>query len=238
MSQTAQQIVSLACSIARVPGYLSQGGQFLNMVLDELCQTYDLEQALTTTTIALTTSVGAGPYTMPTDYLRARRDGVTYYINGTAYGPVSISIEEYNRLPQQSGLQNYPELFAVDLSPVANQLPPIMYVWPPAGGAYTLFVRYYRQMPQITAPETSTAIPWFSNQNYLVTRLAGELMKLADDDRSSKFLGEGPEGAQGILNRFLKLQSDDEGRAKQVTLDERFFRRGNYHAKNTKLIGW
>ena len=93
-------------------------------------------------------------------------------------------------------------------------------------------------MPDIVNPSTSTAIPWFPNQTYLLTRLAGEVMRLTNDKRTDDYLGEGPVGAQGLLNRYLKLVNDDEDRAKRVTLDRRFFSNDFWRLKNTKTIGF
>ena len=45
MPLSAQQIISLACATAKCPGFTSQGGQLLNMALQELCQDYDLDVA-------------------------------------------------------------------------------------------------------------------------------------------------------------------------------------------------
>ena len=35
---------------------------------------------------------------------------------------------------------------------------------------------------------------------------------IAADDRAEAYLGDGPQGAQGILKRYIELQADDEGR--------------------------
>jgi len=137
-------------------------------------------------------------------------------------------------------LASYPQNYTVDLSVQGenNQVQPQMYVWPPPAGGYPVTARYQRQMPDIINPSTSSAIPWFPHQNYLTTRLAGELMKLTNDKRIGEYLGDGPLGAQGLLDRYLKLANDDEDRAKRVTLDRRFFSNGYFRLKNTKQIGW
>lgn len=237
MSLQAQQIVTLATQVAKCPGYVSQAGQLLNAILSELCQTYDLQEASSRAQIVVSPSAGSGPYPLPADYLRAWRDTAIYYIQGVPYSMVNMSLQEFDVLVQQAGISNYPERWATDVAPLGSGLPANMYVWPPAGGTYTVFVRYYRRMPDITTPEISATIPWFTNTNYLFTRLSGELMKLTNDDRASKFLGDGPDGAQGILDRYLKLQEDDDGRAKTVELDRRLFRRTD-NLRITKLLGW
>jgi hypothetical protein len=113
-----------------------------------------------------------------------------------------------------------------------------MVVYPPPSGNYSASIRYYSQMPDINTPETSSVVPWFVFQNYLVTRLAGELMKLADDTRAQEYLGEGPNGAQGMLNRYLKLEGNRSDRAQMVSLDRRLFGSPMSKLPNTKTIGW
>jgi hypothetical protein len=63
-------------------------------------------------------------------------------------------------------------------------------------------------------------------------------MKITDDDRADDFLGSGDNGAQGILDRYLKLKDDSEVRAKHVTLDKRFFRPRWGSLPSTKLVGF
>lgn len=238
MALQAQQIVSQALQIAKCPGFTSQGGQQLNSILSELCHTYDLELIKGLAQVTVSPSAGSGPYPLPADYLRALRDTAFYYVYGTPYVMTQIDLSEFDALTQTAGISNYPEQYATDTSPLGSGLPANMYVWPPAGGTYVVNIRYFRQMPDITTPETSTTIPWFNNTNYLITRLAGEMMKLTDDERYTAFLGDGPAGAQGILRRYLELQSDDEGRAKTVELDRRRFGRSFNRLPNTKTLGW
>lgn len=230
---TAQQIVTLATQIARVPAMTSQAGQFLNVILDELCQTYNLDSARTSYTFNFSTSSGSGPYSMPADYLRMASDGIWYTINGVKYPMISVDLSEFDMMVQTAGNQSYPVYYATDTatSPVS------VYFWAPPSGAYPVTMRYFRQMPSITTPESSSTTPWFPNTNYLVTRLAGELMKVSGDKRASEFLGDSAAGAQGILDRFLKLEDDDLNRAKRVQLDRRYFGRAT-DLPNTKIVGW
>jgi hypothetical protein len=131
---------------------------------------------------------------------------------------------------QQAGISNYPQNFTTDHSAHTAA----MYVWPPAGGTYTTQIRYYRQMPDIANPESSTVYPWFPNDKYLLTQTAAEMMKIADDQRWQAFARE----ADGILTKYLKLQADDEGRAMTVKLDRRRFGSNFSRLPNTKLLGW
>jgi hypothetical protein len=147
---------------------------------------------------------------------------------------ISIDIEEFDNTVQQAGLQSYPYYYTVDM----QRTPPGLVVYPPPSGNYSCSIRYFSQMPDIDTPETSDDIPWFVNQTYLRTRLAGELMKITDDTRADAFLGEGPSGAQGILNRYLKLVNDKSSRSQMVKLDRRLFGNPFNRLPNTKTVGW
>lgn len=237
MPLTSAQIVSLSVQSARVPGMTSQAGQTLNAILSDLCQTYDFAKALNTTTVVLTSQVGSGPYPLPADYLRLAIDEAVYQVDGVPYVMVNIDLAEFDAAVQVAGLQNYPVNFTTDPS----QTPPVMYVWPPPTGVFNVQIRYYRQMADITTPETSATVPWFPHQNYLIKRLSGELMQqIANDDRYKDFLGSSEDGtgAAGILREYLRLQDDDEGRAKTVKLDRRRFGRNFGRLPATKLIGF
>ena len=258
---TAAQIVTRATKIARAPAFLSDAGDILNQTLSELCQNYDFDFARGVVYFPFNSASGgddfntdessdfgpplqggnnSGPYALPSDYLRSRRDDVFYTIDGVKYVMINIDLAEFDGLVQQAGLMSYPQNYATDLSVLgANNLPqPAMYVWPPPAGGYPVTVRYQRQMPDIVNPSASSAVPWFPDQNYLVTRVSGELMRITNDNRQEKFLGDSAVGAQGILNRYLKLANDDEDRAKRVTLDRRYFSQDFFRLKNTKTIGW
>lgn len=251
MPYSAQQIISLSCAMAKCPSYLTQGGQLLNMVLSELCTSYELDVARGSTYFAFNTSVtqntqtgippSSGPYTLPTDWLHADRNDVFYTIQGVKYVMIPQSLAEFNAQVQQPGLNAYPENYAVDNGPISTGGAPLMYVWPPAGGSYPVSAIYYRQMPDITTPETSSAVPWFPNQTYLIRRLTGELMLLTGDDRAMTFLGgnsnDGFMGAAALLEHYLKLKDDDQV-VKTVTLDRRLFTPSWTKLKNTKTIGW
>lgn len=235
MPQTADQLVSLAAQVAKAPGFVSQGMSFLNIALQELAQNYDFDVARGTYLFTFNTSLGSGPIPLPADYLRADKDDVFFTIQGVPYPLISYDLSEFDSFLQQPGMASYPTAYATDLS-LQNSIVPVMYVWPPPSGAYPMTIRYRRQMPDIIAG-TGT-IPWFPDQNYLLTRVAGELMKLTDDDRKDSYLGDGPSGAQGILRRYLDLKDDQSSRAQLVTLDRRTFGRGGGNLKDTKVMGW
>ena len=247
MAYNASQIVTLAVQMAKVPGFTSQAGQLLNLILQELCQDYDMESARGVTTFTFGNTAGpapngivsaSGPYTLPADYLRARRGMVFYIYNGVPYFMVPIEIEEYDALIQQAGFNDFPRDFATDM----QQSPPTMYVWPPPSIVVPVTLRYYRQMPDITTPETSIVVPWFPNQPYLITELTGRLCQLADDDRWQSFLSndeeQHPGGSKVILRRWLQMKDDPEGKTNTVQLDRRRFGINWNRLPNTKIVGW
>lgn len=231
MPLTASQIVTQACQNAKAPGYTSQAGQLLNLVLQDLCQTYDFDIARTSVVIQVGTgNPQVGPYSLPADYLRTRYNGAFYFISGVPYTLINIPLEEYDRLVQQAGINNYPEMFTTDM----GQSPPVMYVWPPPSGVYPTTVRYQRQMPDITTPETSSTVPWFPNQEFLLASLTAKLCALTGDDRVVQF----ETLAASKLEQYLKLKDDKEGYAQRVRLDRRQFAGQFKTLPNTKTIGW
>ena len=243
MALTSAQIVSLACQDAATPGYVSQAGQLLNLVLQDLCENWDIDAAKGTTVFNFNASVltnpalypnvqpGGGPYAMPADFLRmVDPKSAIWFLNGVPYPMIPCDLSEYDNEVQQAGLQSYPYVFATDVS----QSPANLLVWPPASGSYQCMIRYYRLMPDIATPETSATIPWFRNTNYLRTRLAAELMGIADDTRREEWLNR----ATALLLSYLKNKDDNGDRAKTVKLDRRTFRAAWSSLKNTKTVGW
>ena len=246
MALTAAQIIALATQAAACPGYTQQAGELLNMILSDLCQTYDLEAARGTYNFNMNPSLitgssefpnlieGSGPYPLAADHLRCKYGDVMWFLQGVPYVMIPIELYEFDASVQQPGLQAYPYWYAVDLT----TSPASIVFYPPPSGAYPCMVRYQRQMPDIVTPESSSVVPWFPNQQYLRTRLTGELFAITDDDRQTAYLGDGEMGAQGILQRYLKLEGDKENRAQTVKLDRRNFRQGGRDLPITKLVGW
>lgn len=250
MPLTAAQIVTQACQRAKAPGMLSQAGQMLNIILQELCQNYDLADARGTFTFNFNISntggqnMGSGPYILPADYLRSQGGKQFYTYNFQPYRMQVVEQWEWDLLTQQPGFNDFPRDFYVDMSTAPpNGTGAQEFVWPPPSISVPNTVRYFRQMPDIASPELSTTIPWFRNQSYLIARLTGELMQITDDDRAAAFLTDdekmNPQGAGVILRRFLNLKDDPEGRAKTVELDGRRFGGDRWNSlPNTKNIGW
>jgi hypothetical protein len=239
---TAAQICSLAREVAKCPGYIVQSGQLLNVILEELAQDYNFDVIKGQYTFSFNSVVGtgSGPYTLPADWYRGIDEAIFYTIDGVPYPMVNISYTQYQNLVQQSGLQSYPTSYATDMS----QSPPVMYVWPPAAGGYPVTAGYYKASPVILTPETSTDIPWFPSTQYLLRRLAGELMSLTDDPRMSSYLGTEDKNtdtqgsAASILRKYLKMKDDMGGKVNTVQLDRRHFGRNFSRLPDTKTIGW
>jgi hypothetical protein len=245
MAATAAQVCTLALQIAKAPNFTSQAGQWLNAILSDLCDTYDFDiakktfsftfnPAQATTANFPNVTTGGGPYDLPADYLRAKLNDVMWFNQGVPYPLIPVDLAEFDWQVQQAGNQSFPYLWATDMS----QSPPVAIVWPAPSGAYPVMVRYYSRMPDIATPETSATVPWFPNTNYLITRLAGELCKIVDDERWIALLGEGAQGAEGILRKYLNLKDDGSNRAKRVTLDRRRFTPSFASLPNTKQVGW
>jgi hypothetical protein len=160
-------------------------------------------------------------------------------------------VEEYNMLVEQAGLANFPVFYATDMSltGVANSSTgsggaavPVMLFWEVPSGGYPANVYYFSQMPDIVTPETSSVVPWFPSQEFLRTELAGQLMKLTDDERVDAFLSADedrhPSGSRVVLRRYLQLKDDKATRVQQVQLDRRRFGTSFDRLRNTKSIGW
>jgi hypothetical protein len=227
MALQAQQIVALALSAGRgTSGYTAQAGQFLNLILSYLAQTYDFDECRKLATLTLSGS--SASYSLPADYLRARE--VFYYVGGTPFYLNQIPLEEYDQLFNGAGINNYPEQYAtqIEASPT-----PLIYFWPPPNLSLSVSVRYQAQPPDILTPESSSTIPWFPNQQYLVKRLTADIAMLTDDTRHQTLLSE----AAAILDRFLMIDDDKSNYSQQVQLDRRRFRNIS-NLKPTKVTGF
>ena len=240
MALSGNQIIALATQAARCPGYVSQAQQFLNATLQELAQDYDFQVIrksfnfnFSTTASGLGYAPGSGPNPMPADFLRLHRTGAFYQIFQVPYKLIGVTQEEFDTFVQQPGLASYPYLCYVDVA----STPMGLYVWPPASGNYPATVRYNPIMPDIT---DTTQVPWFPNSAYLYTRVAGELFKLADDDRWPVFLSDQPGsgGSGDMLRKYLSMKDDPATAPKTVSLDRRIFKSPIATLRNTKTIGW
>lgn len=226
---TAAQIVALACSIAKGPGFIVQGGQFLSMLLQDLYQKRDLKVNRITQTI----SVGPGsygPFKLEADY---RRTYDLFYPMPQSGGPVAnpgltmflepITMEQWDGEFKDPSMANYPYEFATDLSTQAQTASATkgqLYIYPQSSGAIQLTHRYMCEQPDILNPQTSTTVPWFENQTYLIKATAAHLMMLTGDDRQKDFLMQSEEE----LRPYLIMEGDEQKTVHNIKLDPRRFR--------------
>jgi hypothetical protein len=239
---TGNQIISVATQIAKVPGFVTQAQQLLNSVQEELARNYDFAIIrkyftfpfdLSGNGVQYSYALGSGPNPMPSDYLRLCPKGSYYLISGVPYNMIAVRQEQFDHFVQQAGLNSFPTYFYIDHA----QTPPQLYVWPPPSGAFQVSIRYQSLPADITDFST---VPWFPNPTYLYTRLAGELMKLANDDRWAAFLSDadGSGGAGDLLRKYLVMKDEPNDAVKTVQLDRRNFRPNTSSLPNTKQIGW
>ena len=123
---------------------------------------------------------------------------------------------------------------AVLLAPLMIGFPGVGYAYPPPSGAFSVSMRYQRQMQDIYSPGTSNIIPWFPNDRYLLKQLSAMVMDRADDDRATAFYAE----AFKILDPYLKMKDDMTNRTQSIGLDRRRFGQPYPFLRNTKTVGW
>ena len=219
MPLTNAQLVARACTIAKTPGYTVQAGQYLNMTLQTLCQTYDFDYIKKQQIITLNGNQG---YALNSDHLRTKE--VFYSVGGVIFYIFQIPIETFNALVEAPGVSNYPDRFAVDVSQSSTYAPQsTLLFYPPPNLSQTVKVNYFPQMPDISAPETDTTVCWFTNQEYLLTKIASMLMLETDDDRQSSFAS----AAEKQLSNILTMKDDTEGFSQTIKLSRERFRKGN-----------
>lgn len=231
MALTCQQLITRACTDAAVPGYTAQAADKLNLILAELAILYDWD-ILRTTGPNISVVAGVNQYTVPQDYLRARQ--LFYFINGQSFFVNQLPLEQFNGLFQGPGAQTYPEWFSSDLSPLQNNpaTQPFILLWPTPAMSITLQYKYFRQPPDYANAATSSAVPWFPFQQYLLWRLTGDLMNSSADSRGDKFV----KMAEDWLGKYGKLANDQEGYAVTVKKDPRNFRQSPLDSRATKAI--
>ena len=219
MALTNAQIIARACTIAKAPGYAVQAGQYLNILLSTLCQTYDFDFIKKTQIVPLT---GAFGYDLNADNLRTKE--AYYLVNGEPFYMFQIPIETYHQLFVGPGVSNYPNKFTVDVSVSPKQFLP----YPPPSISQLVTIKYFPQMPDIASPESDTGTCWFINQEYLICKVAADVMMETDDDRQQAFEAR----AEKMLLKFLDLADDKEGYARTIKLSRERFRTTNNQNPN------
>jgi len=234
MVLACNQIVNLACAIAKAPGMITQAGQFFNVILNELAELNDFElsRGLWTVNTAapagVTTTSSIPYYNLAPDHLRVLEDGVFYLVDGVPMTLIQKQLSEFDQLVNTPSIQSQLLFYAVDDS----SSPPTIMFWP-SNSAYTVNVRYIRLLPDIVTPENSSAIPWFPLQQYLIDELAARMMSVSDDVRQEKFHDK----ASKLLRKWLIMQRDMESTTLRVKLDRNRFGSDYSSLKDTKAIG-
>ena len=230
---TAAQIVTKACAIAKAPGFTAQGGQDLNLVLNDLVLHRDLKINRYSGSISVT-SGSTGPFNLPADYLRTY--DLFYDIDGQRYFLRPVSTEQMDAEFHSAGVANYPYEYQTDLQPQAATPDTgiaLIYIYPQTNSALTLTHRYMIRRADISTPASSSSIPWFPDADYLIHATAVRLMKLTDDARYDKYNTD----AENMLRTHLIMEGDEQQVVKEVRLDPRRFRvHGRLRA--TKVQGY
>jgi len=216
MALTAAQIVAAACQVAKCPGYITQGGMYLNLVLKDLWLHRDLKVNRKTQTLVVQANSN-GPFSLETDYQRTY--DLFYLQNNLPYFLKPASMEMYDAQFKDPSISNYPYMYATDLSSaaiLASGAAGQIYIYPQSSGQISLTHRYMQKQSDITTPETSATVPWFEDQDYLIKATAYRLMEVTDDERRDKFIKD----CEDMLRIHLIMAADDEQQiARSVKLD-------------------
>lgn len=217
---TSAQIVTQACTICKAPGMTSLGGQCLNLALNDLVLHRDLK--VNRYSAAVTVQANSnGPFDLPANYLRTY--DLFYTQNDLPYFLRPISMEEYDAEFKDPQISNYPYEYATDLQPQAETPDtglPLLYIYPQSSGQIELTHRYMINRPDISSPESSSEIPWFQDQDYLIHATATRLMKITDDQRYEAFITAGDK----MLMTHIIMEGDEQQVVKEVRLDPKRFR--------------
>ena len=226
MALTYASVISDAKQIAKCPGFDPQAGDFLNELLSTLAQTYDLPESQQLMQLPIGPNGGTAPslsqpfqwyilnIPVGTAYLRTKE--VFYNVQGTIFFLNELNKAQYDQLFQGAGISNYPYWYCPD----QTQQPPWMAFYPPPNINLTLNIRVQYQPADVANPNTSTAVPWFRNRRYLVTRLAADLMQITGDQRATAFAAD----AAQQLDRYLMKIDDQDNNATRIKLDPLMFR--------------
>ena len=233
MPLTSAQIVALACGVAKCPGFITTGGQYLNLVLKDLWLHRDLKVNRKTQPLTVQANSN-GPFNLEADYLRTY--DLFYQVNNLPYFLAQTSLKIYDSEFKDPSISNYPYEYATDTSSsaqIASGTTGQIYIYPQSSGQITLTHRYMNQQPDITTPETSATVPWFIDQDYLVKATAARLMEITDDDRLPQFI----ESCESMLRIHLIMGEGDEQQVvNAVSLDPRKFKTAR-RFKPTKVTG-
>lgn len=219
MPIVSQNIIDDALAIAKCPGFRAQGGRALNLVLRDLVLHRNLKVNLVSTTISVVANSN-GPFNLELNYLRTYE--LMYLINDQPYFLQPSSRQQFDSEPNKQTTSNYPYEWATDLSPVSTQQPGLLYIYPQSNTGLTLTHRYFVDRPDVPNPESSQIVPWFTDQDYLITATAARMMRVTDDARWISFEAM----CDKMLLEHLLTEGDEQQVVKEVKLDPRRFRVG------------
>ena len=233
----AKQICLLASREAKGgTGMIAIAGQYLNLVLEELKLVRNLKVNRVTQSVVVQPGL-YGPFALESDYLRtydlwyplpaaggATSSSMTQFL-------VPITMEQFDAEFKSPSISNYPYEFATDLStgaqvwsggsPGAGSLTSAgqLFIYPQTSGQIALTHRYMKNQPDILAPETSIAAPWFAYSDYLVVATAGRLMGVTGDDRADAYRAR----SETMLRPYLIEEGDEQQAVHELKLDPRRF---------------
>jgi hypothetical protein len=234
----AQQIIKLACQIAKGPAMIQIGGQMFTLVLEDLVLNKNLKVNRVTQPIVVSPTTQYGPYALEGDYLRTYD---LFYPIPSSGQPFSqgltilltpITMEQWDMEFKDPSMANYPYEFATDMStqvqvwsggtPGAGTLTSAgqLFIYPQSSGVLTLTHRYMKNQPAIVNPEVSTVTPWFVFTEYLVQRTAWRMMGITGDDRTAEWEAM----TDKMLRPHLIMEGDEQEAVHRVKLDPRQFR--------------
>ena len=236
MAQSAATLINLACSIAKTPGMLTQAGQFMNIILEELSLIKDLEinrglwSVNTGAPSGYLTTSGIAYYNLATDHLRVLEDECFYLVEGVPYTLIQKQLSDFDQLITTTGFNAQMLFYAVDDSTTPSQI----VFWPPPNASYTVFIRYEKLVADMSSPQTSSSVPRFPLQQYLIWEVAARMMDISDDDRVNNF----HKRAADLLRKWEIMQRDMESTVLRVKLDRNRFSTPWDLLKNTKEVGF
>lgn len=110
--------------------------------------------------------------------------------------------------------------YAITIAPATGGSAGNFFIYPQSNGQLVITHRYMRNQPDIVTPETSSVVPWFPYQDYLVKMTAARMMGATGDDRQSAYLAE----CENMLRPHLIMSGDEQQTVQAVRLDPRTFK--------------
>jgi hypothetical protein len=215
---------------------LTQAGQFMNIILEELSLIKDLEinrglwQVNTGVPVGYLATSNIPYYNLAPDHLRILEDECFYLVSGVPYTLIQKQLSDFDQLITTTGFNAQMLFYAVDDS----QSPSQIFFWPPPNASFTVFIRYEKLTVDMVNPETSASVPKFPLQQYLIWEISARMMDISDDDRVDKQHAK----AANLIRKWEIMQRDMESTVLRVKLDRNRFSTPWDLLKNTKEVGF